>query len=226
MHYTRIPHHFVEKLLVELDANSFSITDLILSILTSQQSFTINAQTNAFINIRLWLDVISTIPAVYDQVRTWVHDAAKTIYSEDVCTLTHPSHGFRFNAANATIEQIEDFSINNLENTMKTHLPRLYDLISHLLVSDPSLNRRRAEPNEGTDDPEFASDDPNDPDAEYWSQVDAIGLEDLYEELQYVQGEDEVTNNNADLMDLPAGRGHKRRKVTVRKHMAVQRIVS
>lgn len=211
----------LQRVLTFLENINCTPTDSILALLTTPAGGHDSQKQNLVNNTAGIFDVFSCVPDAGPAVKTWVHEAAKTVYMEQVRKLTAPRLGFHFNAKNATAKQIEGFHMGKMENTMENEAPQLCDLIGTLLTSDLDLEARRLEvPENDEESPENEETVPNDD--EYWSHVDSIHPEDLYEEDTIISGED--TDNEA-VDDGLTQRQRKRRRAAVLKRIAVKRVV-
>jgi hypothetical protein len=110
-------------------------SDFILSLLASSLDIQKPTKDSIIKDVACIFDTFSIALAAVSAVRTWAHEASKTIYMKQVQQLTHPSLGFHFNALNASADQIESFSMDKMEKTMELQAPHLCDLVSSLLLN-------------------------------------------------------------------------------------------
>ncbi|KAF8585314.1 hypothetical protein K439DRAFT_1616043 [Ramaria rubella] len=202
--------------------------EFVLSLLTSAAEVT--AKMNLIDNTACVLDAFSCVPAAAQAVRTWTHEAAKTLYMEQIRALTTPQSSFHFNTHKATLEQIKGFSLGRMESFMTEHAPEVSDLLLSLLTSDPELDRRRVDiPEENMNDPGAgavgSAEDVAAGDEVYWSHFPAIEPQDLFEdELPIADVDlDSGTECNS-AADGLTGKQHKWRLAAQRKCVAVCRV--
>ncbi|KIJ28168.1 hypothetical protein M422DRAFT_270573 [Sphaerobolus stellatus SS14] len=126
-----------------LEQQSTSIHDFIIyTLISNDPQCALHCQTlcQQMINI---FDAFVTLPTTQQGLQSWAHNIAKSTYTSEVCALTNPSAGLRFNAANATISQVEHFKMATLESKMLELAPYLSDLFGELLVSYKILENER-----------------------------------------------------------------------------------
>ncbi|KAF8575585.1 hypothetical protein K439DRAFT_1623482 [Ramaria rubella] len=138
--------------------------EFVLSLLTSAAEVT--ARMNLIDNTAHVLDAFSCVPAAAQAVRTWTHEAAKTLYMEQIHALTVPQSRFHFNAHKATLEQIGGFSLGRMESFM-----------TEQQVDIPEENMN--DPGAGD---EGSAEDVAAGDEVYWSHFPAIEPQDLLED--------------------------------------------
>ncbi|THH23062.1 hypothetical protein EUX98_g8114 [Antrodiella citrinella] len=82
-------------------------------------------------------------PTLYNSTRTFVSDAFTATLTLEVAQLASRNSGWHFSARNASAEQINAFSIEDMANKMETEAPTVWTLFGQLLASDPVLADRR-----------------------------------------------------------------------------------
>ena len=85
----------------------------------------------------------------------------------EITELVNKHSGWHFSARNACAEQIEGFDIEDMALRLEIQAPLLWSLIGHLLFSDPSRDKRRAEYSMGENITEHNGDVPWDKEDEY-----------------------------------------------------------
>ncbi|KIJ35146.1 hypothetical protein M422DRAFT_262708 [Sphaerobolus stellatus SS14] len=191
----------VSAVLQSLSEHSLSLPDFLLYILLTKESLFEPQQAQLASQTWEILDAWSCLLPSSQVLRRWVHQVAKAIYTDQVKRLTPSDVGFQFNAANASMSQIEIFSMNTLESRILEHAPDLADLVAALLVSDKALENGRVRLEEGEDDGQEIGDEegedeeqengdaeeireqphipPHDDEEELWTGFGTLSFEDL-----------------------------------------------
>jgi hypothetical protein len=89
------------------------------------------------------LQHLATNPQTQSMVNTWIKETYLGTLKSQVCELTKPKHGFHFTATSITAEQIQECSINHIEEGIVQHAPELWELVGELLQAGPNLSERR-----------------------------------------------------------------------------------
>jgi hypothetical protein len=78
--------------------------DFVLYLLNSRAESHKLAKDTLINSVCLIFNTFSIVLDAVNRVKTWAHEAAKSIYMQQVQGLTHPTLGFHFNAINATAQ--------------------------------------------------------------------------------------------------------------------------
>jgi hypothetical protein len=193
--------------------------------------------TNTVQSICFQVQLLQDLPTLFQflATHTVTKDAAVSS-SVQICTqvlmgevarMASKQKGWHFNARNASAEQIEAFSIQEMATTLESETPHLWAVLGHLLSSDTVRERRRQNRQDRTD---AAANADVQPDA--WTDEDEYWANDL--EGGVFGSEDMFAPNAA--MDEHEGRdgpdaegkteGTKRQKRFSDRTTALRRIVS
>ncbi|PSS32232.1 hypothetical protein PHLCEN_2v2001 [Hermanssonia centrifuga] len=133
--------HIVNSVLVALQGHS--IGEFLITLL-SDPSYSHCPVTVIFLND--WaelLGILATLPPTKIATEDFASQLHTRILSSEVSRLATKQSGWHFSAVQAKAEQVEAFSIDDMASKFPSHAPRLWELVSCLLESDPSRAHRR-----------------------------------------------------------------------------------
>lgn len=160
-------------------------------------------------------------PETAQVVEDLVLRTTESILKSEVTQMAAKQRGWHFSASNMSSEAIEAFSIEEMATTLQNKTPRLWALLTTLLVSDASRETRRAryvkaessfDPSEMSMDLDNPGDGSNGGEDEYWTDNDDGDLEDS----------DTLQNNDSESEAKPS----KSRRRAGSRNFSLHRIVS
>jgi hypothetical protein len=135
-----------------------------------------------------------------------INQLASEIYRREILDLAKKQSGFHFNAAHCTHEQVEDFSIESMQEYIKERAPHLDFMLCQVLDAKRSARRvREDEPAEDDGESEQEDDDGesvsgSDTDGDYCPSSDASDCSESDEE----EGEEEIAAPQDSLLARPS----------------------
>lgn len=128
-----------------LDENQLTSMDLLRQLLRYGHAFPNLAPHKASLvsNVDLILELFFEVSA--ESLKQAAGKFMKEVYRDELLYLVAKPQGFHFGARTATLEQLEEFSIEQLAQKMGVLCPHLSDLLCVLLDAN-SVRRRRTQP--------------------------------------------------------------------------------
>ena len=119
-------------------------------------------------NIKAVLSTLFDHHALRYPVLQWALMVTNGDHAKSIRALTRTSQGWHFSASNASADQIQDFELEDMADSMETCTPHLWKMIKGLLSADPKQVRRRSSQDIELTDRD-ASDDEDD--TEFWEDA-------------------------------------------------------
>ncbi|KAK7683367.1 hypothetical protein QCA50_013629 [Cerrena zonata] len=126
---------------------------------------------------RSFLTYTRSLASLSEATSAFALDLVTFQLQDEVKSVANKQAGWHFSACNASIEQVEAFSITDMAIALERQAPTLWCLLGSLLESDPSRARRRARfrdtpsANVRTDGGSGTREDSWDDEDEYWELV-------------------------------------------------------
>ncbi|KAF8430436.1 hypothetical protein L210DRAFT_3322112, partial [Boletus edulis BED1] len=125
--------HPVTPVLDALESCQITVADFIVALLTEPGYKTQPMVIDLLANATTIFDAFMQHPATHDVIRNQCFTVAEDTYLWELRDLVSKDSSSHFGAANTTVQQLEEFHIDNMAHTMKSHAPRMWCLFDCLL---------------------------------------------------------------------------------------------
>lgn len=123
-------HRLHTHVLQYLSSLGVSLVDLLLSVLVFNVS---PVDHDLFARHTELLSAMYFHTEISESMQIWCHDMLLRTYSESMQQLTRKEAGWHFSALRAQPQQIQDFRLDEMADTMRRVVPRLWGLIYTLM---------------------------------------------------------------------------------------------
>ncbi|KAG6370624.1 hypothetical protein JVT61DRAFT_11250 [Boletus reticuloceps] len=172
----------LHPVLSALESSQLHATDFFVTLLThpayQNHSMVNDLVTNAETIIKTFMQH----PVIHSKIIDQCFHIVEETYLREIRNLAAGDSGSHFGAANATVQQLEEFCIDGMAHTMETRAPRLWNMLESLLQEKQQrqgLGESRSMENIDQDD----EDQPSDTADFVWNEINEIDLEGVIEQI-------------------------------------------
>ncbi|TBU51032.1 hypothetical protein BD310DRAFT_797580, partial [Dichomitus squalens] len=115
--------------LKQLCASCISISDLVLFVLNQYHDPTHPVLRDLVKNAASIAAALYYHPATSQSISVWAHSIMCARYSQAIQDLAKAEQGWHFGAMHTQLEQLRDFKIEDMANTMQMVAPELWSLV-------------------------------------------------------------------------------------------------
>lgn len=128
----------------------YSIVDFIAKILHEPRFHDTSARSALVADVPRLLKILTYYEDTAKPTGDIMFNLCTSLLRYEVATMATKNAGWHFSARNASVNLINEFSVERMAEMLTRSAPRLWELLGSLLLSDPSLEERRIQHHAGT----------------------------------------------------------------------------
>ncbi|KAG6371291.1 hypothetical protein JVT61DRAFT_9760 [Boletus reticuloceps] len=173
----------LHPILDALDSCQISAADFVVVLLTHPAYRSHPIADNLVANAEIVFKALMRHPTAHTKVMDQCFHIVEETYLEEIQHLASTDSGSHFGAASATIQQLEEFRVEETAHTMEIHAPRTWNMLGSLLRAKQwpgKLSESRSFESLDQDREDLWTDSAADA---LWNEVDEIDLEGVIDQL-------------------------------------------